>query len=306
MRGVPVYRPRATPLHAARAAVAALWIAALAASALVLYHPLVLASIAIAAVGAFRAAGVRRELRLALRLVLVFALPAVLVNVLISRHGLTVFWRLGDLGPFGQGDLTVEALVNGIVIASKVGIVIALGLLASLTIDPDQLLSLCRRLSLRSALTASIALRIVPLLATDAQRLAEAQRTRPPAARGRGFGDATRLRVRLLTATMSGALDRSLDVAATLELRGFGTPVKRRWRSGQRRPLSRHDIAFLGSAFAVLSLSIAARVAGFASFAPYPLLHMPTSIATVALCIALPVLALLPFLDRRGVEPRVA
>jgi len=33
----------------------------------------------------------------------------VLVNLLVSRDGLTVFARLGDLGPFGQGDLTLEA-----------------------------------------------------------------------------------------------------------------------------------------------------------------------------------------------------
>ena len=48
------------------------------------------------------------------------ALPIVAINVLVSREGLTVFARLGDLGPFGQGDLTVEALVYGAVIALKV------------------------------------------------------------------------------------------------------------------------------------------------------------------------------------------
>ena len=306
MRGVPVYRPRATPLHAARAAVAALWTAALAASALVLYHPLALVSIAIAAVCAFLAAGLAGELARALRLVLVIALPIVIVNLLVVREGLTVFLRLGDLGPFGQGDLTVEALLYGLVIALKVGIVIVLSLLASLAIDPDELLSLCRRLSFRSGLTASIALRMVPLLATDAQRLAEAQRTRPSAMRSQSVAKKARLRAALLTATMSSALDRSMDIAATLELRGFATAHRRRRTATPSRPLSRHDIAFLASAASVLSLSIGARVVGIASFTPYPLLHMPTSILTVALCVALPVLAMLPFLDRRGVEPVVS
>lgn len=306
MRGVPVYRPRATPLHAARAAVAALWTAALAASALLLYHPLALVSIAIAAVCALLAAGLAGELARALRLVLVIALPIVIVNLLVVREGLTVFLRLGDLGPFGQGDLTVEALLYGLVIALKVGIVIVLSLLASLAIDPDELLSLCRRLSFRSGLTASIALRMVPLLATDAQRLAEAQRTRPSAMRSQSVAKKARLRAALLTATMSSALDRSMDIAATLELRGFATAHRRRRTATPSRPLSRHDIAFLASAASVLSLSIGARVVGIASFTPYPLLHMPTSILTVALCVALPVLAMLPFLDRRGVEPVVS
>ena len=67
-------------------------------------------------------------------------LPIVLVNVLVSRDGVTVFARLGDLGPFGQGDLTVEALVYGAVIALKVMLLILITTLASLAVDPDELL----------------------------------------------------------------------------------------------------------------------------------------------------------------------
>jgi energy-coupling factor transport system permease protein len=109
----------------------------------------------------------------------VLAVPIVAVNVLVSRQGLTVFARLGDLGPFGQGDLTVEALLYGAVIALKVTLLILISTLASLTVDPDALLRGLRRLSFRSALTASLTMRMIPLLAADAQRLAEAQRTRP-------------------------------------------------------------------------------------------------------------------------------
>ena len=59
-----------------------------------------------------------------------------LVNVLVSREGLTVFARLGDLGPFGQGDLTVEALVYGAVIALKVMLLMLITTLASLAGRP--------------------------------------------------------------------------------------------------------------------------------------------------------------------------
>src|SRR3979409_758963 len=102
-----------------------------------------------------------------------------MVNLLVSRDGLTVFARLGDLGPFGQGDLTLEAVVFGAVIALKVMLLIVITTLASLTVEPDAMLRIVRRLSFRSALTASLATRMIPVLAADAQRLAEAQRTRP-------------------------------------------------------------------------------------------------------------------------------
>ncbi len=315
------YRPLPTPLHAARAGVGALWAAALCAAALLLYHPLALLALTLAVLGSARAAGVGGEVARALRTALIVALPIVLVNVLVSREGLTVFARLGDLGPFGQGDLTVEALVYGAVIALKVTLLILITTLASLTIDPDELLRVLRRLSFRSALTASLATRMAPLLYADALRLAEAQRTRPG-----GAPRGARGRLLLLGAVIGGSLDRAMDVAATLELRGFAaapsvaasTPSRRpasRWaRAGSsltmhgrsaarlRRPWSRHDVAFLASAAAVVGLALAGRLSDAFSFNAYPLLQMHLDVVTVALCVALAAAVLLPFCDRRGVE----
>ena len=173
------YRRIASPLHATRAGVGAVWALALTAATLVLYHPLALLALLLAVLGATVGAGVGRLLGRALRMALIVALPIVLVNVLVSRQGLTVFARLGDLGPFGQGHLTLEAVVYGAVIALKVALLILITTLASLAVDPDELLRVLRRLSFRSALTASLATRMIPVLAADAQRLAEAQRTRP-------------------------------------------------------------------------------------------------------------------------------
>lgn len=296
----PVYRPLPSPLHATRAAISALWIAALALASLLLSNPIVLCSIATATLIAALAAGVGRQMRSALILALILGIPTVLINVLISRHGLTVFVRLGDLGPFGQGDLTIEALLYGMVIALQVGILILLSALATLSVDPDQLIALCSRLSFRSALTASIALRMVPLLASDAQRLAEAQRTRPACGGRRRRAAAMRDRALLIGATISGALDRSMDVAATLELRGLARAKPAR---AARKPLSRHDIAFLCSAAAVCALALVGSMIGIAGFDAYPLIKMQTGVATVALCAAIVASALLPLLDRRGIDP---
>lgn len=295
MTGALAYRPSASPLHAARASVSACWVLALIAASVLLYHPLALAAIGLATLTAACLAKVGRRVARTLRMALVVALPIVLVNVLVSRQGLTVFARIGDLGPFGQGDLTVEALVYGLVIGLKVSVVILLCALGSLTVDPDELLRVCRRLSFRSALTSSVTLRMIPLLGNDAQRLAQAQRTRPDAdAQG-----ALRRRTLLLAATVGGALDRSLDVAATLEVRGFATARCVRTR---RQPLSRHDIAFAASAAGVLAVAVAAQLSGAVTYDAYPLLHCPTSLTTIGFCAAIASVALLPFLNRRGIE----
>ena len=289
-----LYRPLASPLHATRAGVAALWALSLMAAALLLYHPLALAALIGAILLAGYGAGVGRELARALRTALIVGLPIVLVNVVVSREGLTVFARLGDLGPFGQGNLTVEALVYGAVIALKIAALILTTSLASLAVDPDALLRICRRLSFRSALTTSLAVRMLPLLAADAQRLADAQRTRPD-----GGPRGARARAALLGAVVAGSLDRAMDVAATLEVRGFAAAGRAPRR---RRPWSRHDLAFLASAAAVLALALLGRLTGIAAFTAYPLLHVPLSAGLLVLCAALAFSVLLPFADRRGIE----
>jgi energy-coupling factor transport system permease protein len=289
------YRRIASPLHAARAGAGAAWALSLTAATLILFHPIVLLALIAGVLGAAAGAGVGRPLARSLRTAAIVALPIVLINVLVSREGLTVFARLGDLGPFGQGDLTLEALLYGGVIALKVTLLILVTTLAGLAVDPDQLLRVFRRLSFRSALTASLATRMLPVLAADSQRLAEAQRTRSS-----GAPSGARARVSLLGAVIGGSLDRAMDVAATLEVRGF-TGARRAPRAPH--PLSRHDLAFSASAAAILALAVVGRLAGAASFNAYPSVHLATSAGTLALCVALIFAMLLPFCDRRGTEP---
>jgi energy-coupling factor transport system permease protein len=295
MSATLIYRRIASPLHATRATVGAAWTLALILAALCIDHPLVLGALALAILLAGACADVGRQLARSLRTALIVALPIVVVNVLVARDGLTVFFRLGDLGPFGQGNLTVEALVYGGVIALKVTILMLATTLASLAVDPDDLLRVVRRLSFRSALTASLATRMIPVLAGDAQRLAEAQRTRPEAPRA-----LARRRVRLLSAIVGSSLDRAMDVAATLELRGFATA---RRAPRRRLPWSRHDLAFAISAALVAGLALAGRLMGGAVFSAYPQLSAGPIFEALLLSALLGIAVLFPLAARRGIEP---
>jgi energy-coupling factor transport system permease protein len=102
-----------------------------------------------------------------------------------------------------------------------------------------------------------------------------------------------------MRAATSGVLDRALDVAAALEVRGYGA-ARRPPRS--RRPWSRHDLGFTAAALAVLCLAVGARVLSLAPFSAYPSLHAPLSASTIEVSVALLACALLPFADRRGIE----
>jgi hypothetical protein len=117
----------------------------------------------------------------------------------------------------------------------------------------------------------------------------------------------------LLGAVVAGSLDRAMDVAATREVRGFAagrnaSRSPRPWHrlrglsGGQSAPLSRHDLAFLGSALAIVALAAAGQLLGLDEFTAYPLVRAPLSAGTLLLCGALAIATLLPFCDRRGIE----
>jgi energy-coupling factor transport system permease protein len=285
------YRRRPSSLHAAAAGAALGWCAALALAVIVQSNPVVLGALTVTILAAGALAGVGSELLRALRLAVPLALTICVINALVSRNGLTVIWRFGDLPILGQTNVTLEATVYGAVFGLRAAALVLLGALYSLAVDPDQVLMLFRRWSFRSALSATIATRMVPVLLRDSKRLADAQRCRPGEAPGR---------LALMRATTAGVLDRALDVAAALEVRGYATAVHAPRRG--RPAASRHDIGFSLAAAGVAVVAVVSRVAGWCPFRAYPLLHAPMGAGELGVALALMLLALAPFADRRGVR----
>jgi hypothetical protein len=87
-----------------------------------------------------------------------------------------------------------------------------------------------------------------------------------------------------------------MDVAATLEVRGFA--VARRARCS-RSPWSRHDVAYALSAVGALGVVIGGAPA--LSFDAYPQLHAVLGANTALVCLALFAVVVAPACDRRGV-----
>ena len=284
-----MYVHRASPLHAARATAGALFCIAGATLAGVVANPVVTVAAALAAFGVAVLCGVGREVAGSLRLSIPLSLVLVVVNVLVVRRGLTVFARLGEIPPVGQVDLTVEALVAGGLVALHVIAVMAWASVFARCVNPDGLLDAFRRLSFRSALSATLATRLVPVLARDAERFAEAQRCRPAARNPR---------VAVLRAVATGAMDRALDVAATLEVRGYAVAGRPPRRAGAR---SRHDLALFAATAGLAALTIVALTAG-PLYDPYGRLGLPPTGASLLLAAAVLTISLAPMADRRGID----
>jgi energy-coupling factor transport system permease protein len=157
--------------------------------------------------------------------------------------------------------------------------------LFSACVDQDDVLRALRRFSYRSALTAVLATRLVPVLARDASRMSDASRCRPvPAGR-----------LELARAALAGSLERAVDVAAALEVRGYsraGRPARR------RRRRSRHDVRVLAAAGAIAGGAVALRIAGAGWVQEYPTLAMPLGPLELAVCAVVLAGAALPFAGR--------
>jgi energy-coupling factor transport system permease protein len=229
-------------------------------------------------------------MRRAAALAVPLAIAIAAINAIVTRDGLTVIVRLGNLPLLGHTDVTLEATAYGAILGLRAMALVLCGALYTAAVDPDEVLRLFRRVSFRSALTATLATRMVPVLVRDARRLTDAQRCRPGTPPSR---------VALMRAATSGVLDRALDMAAALEVRGYGRPGR---PPRIRRPWSRHDLAFAVSALCVVGLSAAARILDIARFSAYPSLHASAGRGTLAIAAALTACALLPFADKRGIQ----
>jgi energy-coupling factor transport system permease protein len=291
MRSPIAYAPRGGPLADTCAAAATAYLGSLALVAFLFSNPVVLAGAGAAAAVAGLLAGARAAVLAAARWGSTLAVFIVAVNAIASQRGDTILARLGHLPVLGQIDVSAEALVEGGVLGLRIAVVLCAFAVHSACVDPDRLLRLLRPLARHSALTATLITRLVPLAAADYARLRDAQSLRGPAAAAVGRGALTRRLV-------AGSLDRAVDIAATLELRGYARGVPR--RAGRRRA-SRHGWRFATAGIAIAALGVAARGAGVGAFEAYPTVSIDFDAATVGLAVAMPLLAAAPYigLDRR-------
>lgn len=309
MRSPFAYTPRPGPLQAASPGAAVTYLGALVAVAFLYSNPIVLAAAGVAAVLAGRLAGARDAVRAALRMGLSLAVLIVAVNALVVSRGETVIARLGDWPLLGQVDVTAEAIAAGATIGLRAAVAMVAFAVYSSCVDPDRVLRALRPIAGRSALTATLVSRLVPVAAADAARLRDAASLRGPGAAPVG-------RAPLARRLLAGSLDRAVDVAATLELRGYSLPSRppsHRHAFGtyllsnacRRRPASRYDGRFYAVGAIVLVAAIAGKILGADDFSAYPTVTVGTDPLTLALS-ALVALAGLTPLRRKPARKRTA
>ncbi len=254
------YVPRRETLQTASLGPVALYLGAYLLVCFLSSDPLVLVAATAGAALAGYGCGAERAVKFSLKLGGFLALTMIVVNALVTSRGATVLARLGEWPILGRVDVTAEAIAAGAVIGLRaMGTMVVIGVWSA-CVDPDRILRAVHGVARRSALTATLISRLVPLAATDYARLGEAASLRGPGASPVGRGTMAH---RLL----AGSLDRAVDVAATLELRGYGMTSA----PASFRPVpSRYDRRFWLAGTLLMAIALAELILGSGRFDTYP------------------------------------
>lgn len=280
------YRDRGGVLQSARATTVVLWCVALGAIVALYENPIVLVAVAAAVFFVAYRCGVIKEVAIVVAIAAPVGILMALINPIATQRGVTVLVAGVSLPLLGTIDITQEAVNYGLILALRSSVIFAICALYVATVDPDDLLRALRRFSVRSAITASLAVRFVPVLARDGMNMALARECRP------GPAPSTAAVVR---GVFARSLDRASDSALALETRGYALarPIRI-----EQPPRSGSDWVVLGSAIALLALAALGITAGLARFEDYPFTVVAsgpvdvTFAAVLGLATALPALAI--------------
>lgn len=270
------YVPRRGTLQTASLAPVSVYLGAYLVVCFLSSDPIVLLAATVGAAIAGWGCRADRAVSFSLKLGALLAISMILVNALVTSRGATVLARLGEWPILGRVDVTAESIAAGAIIGFRaMGTMVVIGVFSA-CVDPDRILRAVHGVARRSALTATLISRLVPLAASDQARLSEAAGLRGPGATPVG-------RAAMAHRLLSGSLDRAVDVAATLELRGYGLSGK---RTRFARVPSRFDTRFWMVGSTLMAAALASLIFGIGEFIQYPEIQYSPGVLSLSLASA--------------------
>lgn len=246
-------------------------IIALMATGFVVTNPIALATLLILVLVVLATSHRLRAATPYLRFSLTIAAVLIVLNPLFSRGGLDVLWHV-EL-PLFDVTVTVQGLLFGLGSALRLCAIVWAFALYNVVLDQDDQLSLMSTVSFRSAMIVSLAARLFPVLSRDAGRISDAQRARGVELDGGSWRRRIIVRMPLLAALLTQSLERSIDLAESMDARGYGRRGRRAWQRGRRwRAADRAAVVLAASVVVTL---IAGSVLGAFRFRFFPLLDDP-------------------------------
>lgn len=189
------------------------------------------------------------------------AVVTVTVNGLLAHVGSTVVATVPSWVPLIGGQLTTEGFVEGGAIALALVAAVSITAVLSLVLEPADLVDALPRPLHRTGAALGAALNLVPATAASFVAVRDAQRLRGWSPKG------PRAVVDLAVPVLLGAIERSAQLAESMEARAFGSGAR---TSAAERERSLRCSLIAVIAFVSIGVLVAARVTGGPAWYPYP------------------------------------
>ncbi|NOX61149.1 MAG: energy-coupling factor transporter transmembrane protein EcfT [Chloroflexi bacterium] len=221
----------------------ALWLAQAATAALVTRNPFYLAVLIVAGLFLFATLSKRRR-RLGddhaaaarpatwapiLKLAFFLMLFSILFNALTVHYGDRILFHLPESWPLIGGPITLEALIYGLVMGMGFFALLLVFSVFNSAVGPQTLLRMAPNFMHQAGVALTIAVSFIPQTLIAYQEIREAQRLRGHVVRGlRDFQP-------LFVSLLAIGLDRAIQLAESMDARGFGGNLAALDARGRRR-----------------------------------------------------------------------
>lgn len=196
------------------------WATAAAVVALMTLNPLYLTLLLLAVLASYRVIGLRsptaRQWGTLLKAGLLVWAITIPFNALMSHHGRYVLMRLPADWPLIGGAITLEAIAYGLARGLSLVLLLTIFAVFNSAVDTAKLLRRMPAFLYLAGMVTSIALAFVPQMISALQEIREAQRVR-----GHHFRTIRDL-LPLLMPLLTTGLERAVQLAESMEARGFG------------------------------------------------------------------------------------
>lgn len=201
---------------------------------------------------------------------LVMMLFIIIINVIFSGAGATVFYRVNGIAGLGELRFSMESLAFGFSMGLRLLVILSIFSLYTYVVNPDKVLGLLGKRGGKSILAVTISLRLFPLMMQDIKRISEIQRCRGVLRSQGNLWQRASMYKPIIGIMLISSLERSLQMAESMYARGYGSGPRTYYHQAQWRPRD-YLVMFLTAAAA--AAGIGAIVEGWAAFTFYPVLE---------------------------------
>lgn len=190
-----------------------------------------------------------------------------LVNPLFGQNGETFLWRGPIIPLIGRLDLTMEELGYAVIVMLRLIILLLLSVMYQRFVNHDRFLLQFARVAPRFVLTSVLAIRLIPVLTVELNRIREITLLRGLQPDHPSPKEKLMAHMKLFRPLLLSALEGSWLTAETMYARGFGSGPRSIYKQENMTEQEKIGFLFILLLFAFI---LFARYNGYGNFAFFP------------------------------------